>query len=29
LLVARLHGDPLPLPQPLAAALDLARQRPV
>lgn len=28
LLVARLHGEPLPLPQPLAAALDLARQRP-
>jgi tRNA 5-methylaminomethyl-2-thiouridine biosynthesis bifunctional protein len=29
LLAARLHGEPLPLPQPLAAALDLARQRPV
>ncbi len=27
LLVARLHGEPLPLPAPLAAALDLARQR--
>ncbi len=28
LLVARLHGEPGPLPPPLAAALDLARQRP-
>lgn len=29
LLAARLHHEPLPLPQPLAAALDLARQQPV
>ncbi|MEY4711918.1 MAG: hypothetical protein RIS88_1368 [Pseudomonadota bacterium] len=28
LLAARLHGEPLPLPDPLAAALDLARQQP-
>jgi tRNA 5-methylaminomethyl-2-thiouridine biosynthesis bifunctional protein len=28
LLAARLHGEALPLPPPLAAALDLARQRP-
>ena len=28
LLAARLHGEPLPLPTPLAAALDLARQQP-
>lgn len=28
LLEARLHGEPLPLPTPLAAALDVARQRP-
>jgi tRNA 5-methylaminomethyl-2-thiouridine biosynthesis bifunctional protein len=29
LLAARLNGEPLPLPPPLAAALDVARQRPV
>jgi tRNA 5-methylaminomethyl-2-thiouridine biosynthesis bifunctional protein len=29
LLAARLHGEPLPLPQSLAAALDLARQQSV
>lgn len=28
LLAARVHGEPGPLPSPLAAALDLARQRP-
>lgn len=28
LLAARLHHEPLPLPEPLAAALDPARQRP-
>jgi tRNA 5-methylaminomethyl-2-thiouridine biosynthesis bifunctional protein len=27
LLAARLHGEPLPLPSRLAAAIDAARQR--